>query len=123
MTKRDEYLRAHSNLSEFMRPLAEKNCSPCQHHRGIAGCCVGGPYLFSRIEIELNKESLPLNEDKRYCSFLKMGEGCTLKHKSGTCLGYLCGAIHKTLSPKEREKYWKLREDLGTTIHNLEYVE
>ena len=120
MTKKDKYLQAHSALSDFMKPLAQKHCSPCQHHRGAAGCCAGGPYIFTKIERELNENVLPLNESETYCAYLKIGKGCILNHKSGTCLGYLCGAIHRTLTDEEREMYWKLREELGIAIARLE---
>lgn len=120
MTKKDLYLKAHSDLSAFMLPLTQKHCSPCKHSRGSVGCCVGGPFLFAEIEKGLNRDILPLHNNNEYCSYLKKGEGCTLKHKSGVCLSYLCGAIHKTLTQEERDTYWSLREDLGLAMHNLE---
>ena len=121
--KLENYLKAHNQLSEFMKAITQKNCSPCQHNRGIAGCCIGGPYLFSKIEKELNKDVIPSNEDPSYCAYLELGKGCTLKHKCGTCLSYLCGAILRNLSNDEREMYWKLRENLAEAIFLLEGIE
>jgi hypothetical protein len=120
MNLKQAYLLAHKNLSDFLKPITDVNCNPCKHNRGPYGCCHSGPYLVTDIEKELNKDCKPVHNSDHCCQYLQVGIGCSLKHKSGICLSYICGALHRVMTQKQVDNYWKLREKLNNAIAKLE---
>lgn len=115
-----QYLRMHAKLVAFMAPIAKEHCSPCKHNRGEYGCCTFGPHM-NGFEFKLN--GLDENEGNKAtypCRFLVQGKGCSMKHKSGICLVYLCAPILNSIPKKQNEEYWRLREQLSEAQFNLD---